>query len=126
MEGQDCGRMGRGEGCLWAGSLMILRLQQSHRGQAVAVSGAGVGACASMEGLKPQGRLWSKWRPQAALGLCAEPSRETGQVRPCPLPGLCWPQRRALAAPELRSVSPHNWGLLTHSFQAGPGESVVL
>ena len=70
VEGQDRGRMGREEGCLWAGSLMILRLQQSCRGQAVAVSGAGVGACASMEGLKPQGRLWSKWGLQAALGLC--------------------------------------------------------
>ena len=26
----------------------------------------------------------------------------------------------------LVSVSPHNRGLLTHSFQAGPGELVVL
>mgnify|MGYP006996418589 CR=1 FL=1 len=52
MEGQDRGRMGRGEGCLWAGSLMILRLQQSHRGQAVAVSGAGVGGCGASGDLR--------------------------------------------------------------------------
>lgn len=37
-----------------AGSLMTLRLRQSRQGQAVAVTGAGVGACPGMEGLNPR------------------------------------------------------------------------
>lgn len=53
VEGQVSGGMGRGEGHLQAGSLTVLRLQQSRQGQAVAVTGAGVGAGPGMEGQTP-------------------------------------------------------------------------
>lgn len=89
---------------LQAGSLTVLRPQQSQPGHAV--TGAGVGACPAWR--HPGQLLWSKWGLRLlSLHAPGQVGRQ-GQVLVPARPG-CWPWRRAPTTPELGSVSPHNW-----------------